>query len=122
MINIARLAEEMAGLGIVGVAEVQRRHGSLRSTFHTRPDGLVRVNWPDEPTPQNFTAADAIVQAHDGSPTESEVMDATNTEQRVLAALILQASPQWSQIPQQRQQRIMEIIDRAAADILGRLN
>lgn len=125
MINRERLLTELqaAPLPVVGVAvENAVRPTASPATWHSRPEGQVRVDWPESPSPAQESQAGSIVTAHDGNPTEVEKLDEASQRQRVMAAVILRASSQFAGLSAARRNRIQALIDNAAADIIALLS
>lgn len=111
-----------AGLPVVGGALVTMRHAvSGFATWHDRPEGLLRLDWSIQPTAQQESAANAIVQAHDGTPTVGERLDAVTQRPRVQAALVLRASTQWGSLTPARRALVQQVLDDAAADLVALL-
>lgn len=93
MINEIRLATELAAQLPIEGASVRDTADAARwpkATWHTRPaeSKVVRVDWPGDHTSQQEQQADAIVQAHDGTPTLAEKLDDLAVPPRLVAALV----------------------------------
>lgn len=125
MINRDRLYQSLtaAGLPVVGGALVTTRHAvSGYATWHDRPERLLRLDWSSQPTAQQESAANAIVQAHDGTPTVGGRLDAVAQRPRVQAALVLRASTQWGSLAPARRALVQQVLDDAAADLVSLLS
>lgn len=111
-----------AGLPVVGGALVAARHAvSGYATWHDRPEGMLRLDWSSQPTPQQEAQANAVVQAHDGTPTAGERLDQVTQRPRVQAALVLRSSGQWASLSAQRKALVQQVLDDAAADLVALL-
>ena len=111
-----------AGLPVVGGALVTMRHAvSGFATWHDRPEGLLRLDWSVRPSPAQESQANAVVQAHDGTPTAGERLDAVTQRPRVQAALVLRASTQWGSLTPARRALVQQVLDDAAADLVALL-
>ena len=129
-----RLIEELqaaAGLaGVRGVTVVVMMHPTdTPSTFHQRtvPQGgeLVRVDWVAVPTSSQRMAAQIVVLAHDGTLTAEEKFDGepSLSRKRILAAVTLRASTQWTTVLNaQQRSRIQTLIDNAATRLIQLLS
>lgn len=124
MISLRRLTSELrVGLPVsgCGVVIVPSTTDASPTTYHTRPDGLVRVSWASVPAPAQQAQAESIVAAHDGTETEVERLDKYNYRQRVLAAVIIRTSTHWAALSAARKARVQTTIDNAAAEIIALL-
>ena len=120
MINIARLTTELQGqLPIVtGCGIVSEQFATMSpSTYYTRPEGMVQVNWSAAPSAAQQTTASTIVQAHDGTPTVVEKLDGIGLPMRVLAALTLRQSASWATLTPAHQSAVQALIDSAGSQI-----
>lgn len=125
MINLVRLTDELRdsvpanGASLVA-APLTTDAGP--TTYHSRPEGMVRVTWEVAPSPAQISQTELIVLAHDGVKTEGESLDGWRCQHRVLAAVVLRASTQWTGLSAARKARVQEVIDNAAADITALLS
>lgn len=78
MINTEHLCTELIAAGLPGTISVgwQGPQDEPDRSYHTRPDGVVRIVWPATPTPAQVADADVVIQAHDPAAIEvaEEVM------------------------------------------------
>jgi len=111
-----------AGLPVNGGGPCPARYEAAGwNTWHDRADGVFRLGWSSQQTAQQESAANAIVQAHDGTPTVGERLDAVTHRPRVQAALVLRASTQWASLSAQRKALVQQVLDDAAADLVALL-
>src|SRR4051794_19301318 len=125
MVNVERLNAELlaAGLSISGVAVgvPESFTPAATATLHVRPDGRVKVVWVSVPDAAQITLAEATVQAHDGTPTPAEAMDAVGLQQRTLAANAVKNSSHWAALSTARKAQVQQAIDDAAAKVIAAL-
>jgi hypothetical protein len=124
MIRLSRLDEELRGLlpEVVGCAlSFGQVDGFLSSSWHQRPEGWVRIDWPDLPNDATLAIAETAVQAHDGRPTPLEKIDAwQGNANRLIAALAVRASTtSWNALSAGEKAAVQGVIDEAGAMIVN---
>ena len=109
MLDPARLDLELkaAGLPITGSAVHKlndtrpRSNWPATSTWYTRPDAIIRIDWPASPTAAQNSQAASTVAAH-GGPTVNDDLERMIFQPKDIAAIILYLTsppfsrPQWA--------------------------
>ena len=124
MIRAERLKAELEAAGLPYnfapfVSQPPNYADWVNSTWHDRTDGWVRLDWPTAPTAQQEAAADAIIQAHDGDPSVSEILQDYPMTPRVLAAMCIRGSSHWQALSSDRKDRVSAIIDGHALSLIN---
>ena len=123
MIDLYRLTDALKVAGLpTNISRAEPHVTETPASFHQRPDGWVRIDWPSPPTQAQIDQAEAIVQAHDGTPTADDKLDAAGLPQRVLAATAIRASTGWAALTAQQKAKVQGIIDAGAQTALAKMS
>lgn len=95
MIDVAKLHTQLlaAGMPVAGVSTQQAKFPPApTSTYYTRAEGLVRVDWQSAPTAAQDGQANGLIAAHDGMPTVNDELRGTQISPKLLAAVVIALS------------------------------
>lgn len=126
MIRLERLSSELQAQSLPGNVALHEAVPAgwqkwwPTASWHERASEAkwVRVDWPSAPTSQQQSAADAVIQAHDGQETESELLSEYPMTPRVLAAAAVRASTQFLTLSTSRKAKVQAIIDEHAGKLI----
>lgn len=110
------------GVGVLGPLRQPDPEWTASGQMATHPTlGPVRIDFAPAATAAQKLAARNAVAAADVTQTEGQRLDDCSPPPRVLAALLIRASGQWTGLSAARKARVQQVIDDAAADAVARL-
>lgn len=116
-LNISRLSKELRAAGLpsnIAVCGLDADRSNWRGpvSWHLIEQKQLRIDWLSSPKQADIDAADAIIQAHDGTPTFEEKIGSPEN-----ALIIKLTTPEWDKYTAEEQAKIDAMIAARAAAV-----